>query len=184
MEQFNNFPNKKYNIIYADPPWDLPAGCTFFKEKEYKYKENRKRQKLSYPTMDLECIKNLPVQDISNKDSKLFIWTVNAYLPQTFEVINSWGFKFSTCLVWCKKPMGLGLGGTFSTTTEFLVFAHKGKVNAKKRIDTTWFLEKRGVHSKKPDRFRNVIDELFEGEKIELFARQRFEGWDCWGNEV
>jgi site-specific DNA-methyltransferase (adenine-specific) len=178
------FPKKKYNIIYADPPWNVWAGCTFFKEKKYKIAKNRLRKKLTYPTMDIEDIKNLPVKDLSNKDSKLFIWTINKYLPQTFDVINSWGFKYSTCLTWCKKPMGLGLGGTFSGTTEFLMFAHKGKVNAKKRIDTTWFLEKRGIHSKKPNKFINLIDDLFDGDKIELFARQKVEGWDSWGNEV
>lgn len=99
-------------------------------------------------------------------------------------MIKSWGFKYSTTIVWCKKPNGIGLGGTFSLTTEYLIFAHRKKVSANKRHDSTWFLEKRGRHSQKPQLFRDIISETFEGNKIELFAREKHDGWDVWGNEV
>ena len=170
------FPNKKYNIIYADPAWDVKAGPD--------WNSNGKTRDLIYSTMSLNEISNLPVKNIADDNCRLFIWTINKYLGETFKIIKDWGFKYSTCLVWCKNPNGIGLGGTFSLTTEFLLFAYKGKVGAKKRLDTTWFLEKRGPHSKKPDKFRNMIGEIFDGKKIELFARHKTPGWDVWGNEV
>ena len=104
--------------------------------------------------------------------------------------MSAWGFKYSTTLVWCKAPNGIGLGGTFSITTEFLLFGYSQKCENIKRYDTTWWKIKRGPHSRKPDIFRNIIDETFKGTKIELFARPltpmfpKVTGWDVWGNEV
>ena len=69
-------------------------------------------------------------------------------------------------------------------TTEHLLFCRKGTLEAKKRIDTTWFAYKRERHSKKPDEFRKMIEEVSPGKRIELFAREKVAGWDVWGNEV
>jgi N6-adenosine-specific RNA methylase IME4 len=172
------FPNKKYNIIYADPPWNVLRGCD--------YNSNGKSKPLPYPTMDLEEIKNLPIKDISKDNCKLFIWTINKYLPHVFDVIKRWGFNYSTTLIWNKKPRGIGLGGTFTTNAEYLIFACKGKQNAKIKYDRCWWELPRSYHSKKPDFFRNLIAETYDAkeEKIELFARQKTDGWDSWGNEV
>jgi len=171
------FPNKKYQIIYADPPWEVKAGPP--------WASNGKSRNLTYPTMTLEEIKHLPIKDISDKECVLFLWTINKYIEQSYQVAKFWGFKPSTLLVWCKNPNGIGLGGTFSLTTEFLLFAWKGKCGAKNRYDTTWWIEKRGKHSEKPKLFRDIIDKTFINKtKIELFARQKTEGWDVWGNEV
>tara|TARA_R110001632_G_C11135141_1_gene395384 strand:+ start:44 stop:571 length:528 start_codon:yes stop_codon:yes gene_type:complete len=172
------FPNKQYNIIYADPAWDVMRGCD--------WNSGGKSKPLSYPTMSIDEIKNLPVKDISKKDSKLFIWTINKYLPQTFEIINAWGFKYSTTLIWTKKPRGIGLGGTFTTNAEYLILASKGKQSAIKKYDSCWFEKPRSYHSKKPDFFRDLIANTYQENetKIELFARQKYNGWDSWGNEV
>jgi site-specific DNA-methyltransferase (adenine-specific) len=172
------FPNKKYNIIYADPPWNVLRGCD--------YNSNGKSKPLPYPTMDLEEIKNLPIKDISKDNCKLFIWTINKYLPHVFDVIKRWGFNYLTTLIWNKKPRGIGLGGTFTTNAEYLIFACKGKQNAKIKYDRCWWELPRSYHSKKPDFFRNLIAETYDAkeEKIELFARQKTDGWDSWGNEV
>lgn len=168
---------KKYRIIYADPPWDVKRGP--------EYHSNGPSRVLTYPTMKLQEIIDLPVQKLADENCKLFLWGINKYLPAAFEVMKNWGFKFSTMLVWCKNPNGIGLGGTFSLTTEYLLFGVKGKVGAAKRHDTTWWLEKRGRHSAKPQKFRQVIEETFPYDsKIELFAREKTEGWDVWGNEV
>ena len=171
------FPDKKYNIIYADPAWEIMAGW----DKSY-----GKSQPLPYPTMSLNDIKNLPVKNIACDNSKLFMWTINKYLPNSFEIIKEWGFKYSTTLIWAKKPKGCGLGGTFSTNVEYLIFASKGKQNAIKKHTRCWFEKQRSFHSKKPDFFREMIAETYDKseKKIELFARQKYEGWDCWGNEV
>ena len=166
----------KYQIIYADPPWDVKAGPP--------WASNGKSQDLEYPTMSLQDIKDLPVGELADKDCRLFLWAINKYLPDSFDVLHAWGFKYSTMLVWCKTPNGIGLGGTFSLTTEYLLFGHKGRVGANKRYDTSWWLEKRGRHSKKPQRFRDIIDETFDGNRVELFAREKTPGWHVWGNEV
>ncbi len=172
------FPDKKYNIIYADPAWEVKRGCD--------WNSNGKTRPLPYPTMSLDEIKALPVKNISDKDCKLFLWTINKYLDDAFDVMRDWGFKYSTTLVWTKKPRGLGLGGTFTTNAEYLLFGYKGKQKAIKKNDSCWWELPRSYHSKKPDFFRNLISQTYnENEKkIELFARQRFDGWDCWGNEV
>ena len=168
---------KKYQIIYADPPWEVKRGP--------EYNSNGASRSLTYPTMTIDEIKKLPVKSVVSDNCKLFLWGINKYLPETFEVMKEWGFRYSTMLVWCKNPNGIGLGGTFSLTTEYLLFGVKGKVGALKRHDTTWWIEKRGRHSAKPQKFRSVIEETFPSDsKIELFAREKTPGWDVWGNEV
>lgn len=173
---------KKYSIIYADPPWDVKAGPP--------WASNGISQKLDYPTMSIDEIKSLPIREMRDNPCRLFLWTINKYLKESFDILEIWDFKFSTMLTWCKKSNGLGLGGTFSLTTEFLLFGYYGKVGNKKRYDTTWWEVKRGKHSRKPDIFRNMIDEAFEGNRLELFARPltpmwpTMPGWDVFGNEV
>ena len=162
---------KKYQIIYADPPWILKAGSPNLHAK------NQGNRELSYPTLSVQEIINLPIRDISEKDSVLFLWTTNKYIEQAYYVARAWGFAPSTMLVWCKKPKGRGLGGTFGTSTEYLLFARKGTFKAKERHWSTWFEAKRGKHSEKPQIVREIIEKCFDGSKIELFARQKTEGW-------
>ena len=157
------FPNKKYDVIYADPPWEVKRGPD--------YGSNQASRVLTYPTMTLEKIRKLPISTIANKNCRLFMWSINKYLPDAFDIIKEWGFKYSTTLVWVKNPNGIGLGGTFSLTTEYLLFAYRGKCEAEKRFDTTWWLEKRGKHSQKPEKFREIINTAFPLlSKIELFS--------------
>jgi N6-adenosine-specific RNA methylase IME4 len=168
---------KKYQIIYADPPWQVKAGPG--------WASSGKSRDLEYPTMTLEEIKNLPVKNISEDNSVLFLWTINKYLRESYDVAEAWGFKVSCALTWCKPRHGLGLGGAFVQTTEHLLYARRGSVPTQKRIDTTWFEHKRLKHSEKPQMFRNLIlDVVGDLPRVELFARQKTEGWDVFGNEV
>ena len=169
---------KKYQIIYADPPWKLKAGSPNLHEKKQGNRE------LAYPTMSVQEIKDLPVEDICDDNAVLFLWTTNKYIEDSYSVARAWGFTPSTMLVWCKKPKGRGLGGTFGISNEYLLFCRKGTFKAKKRHWSTWFEAKRGLHSVKPKIARDIIKKCFEGTKIELFAREKTEGWDVWGNEV
>jgi N6-adenosine-specific RNA methylase IME4 len=166
----------KYNVIYADPPWDVKAGPDWGSGEESK--------DLLYPTMSLGEIAALPVDKLAADNSHLYLWTINKYIKETYDIARAWGFEPSTLLTWCKPKHGIGLGGTFIQTTEHLLFCRKGTLNANKRIDTTWFEYPRGRHSEKPDEFRKMIEEVSPGNKIELFARIKSEGWDVWGNEV
>lgn len=101
----------KYNVIYADPPWKTKAGRPL---KGYKIVDGKQifnalsnePRELPYPTMSVQEICDLPVQSITSDDAHLYMWVTNQYLPQAFKVIEAWGFKYSTTLVWAKNPMG------------------------------------------------------------------------------
>jgi len=170
------FPNKKYDVIYADPPWDV----SFIK------RESRPNQKcLPYKTMSLKDIKNLPIQDISEENSVLFLWTTHKFLPKSFEVMKSWGFKYQRTITWDKQNGFCFFG--FHQRTEFLLFGYKGKIKLYKKGKAfpTIVSAKSARHSGKPDIFRRMISSYGFGEKyIELFARCKPEGWDVWGDEV
>ncbi len=180
------FPNKKYQIIYADPPWEVKAGPP--------WSSSGKSQDLNYSTMTLESIMLLPIRDIADKNCHLYLWTINKYIEQSYKIARRWGFKPSCLITWCKKPHGLGLGGAFVQTTEHILFCRKGKLPTNKRVDTTWFEHKRLRHSEKPQLFRDLIL-IASGNlpRIELFARppkdllfedENYKGWDLWGDEV
>ena len=166
----------KYNVIYADPPWDVKAGPDWGSGEESK--------DLLYPTMSLEEISALPIKELASNNAHLYIWTINKYIPQTYDIARAWGFKPSCLITWCKPPHGIGLGGTYIQNTEHLLFCRRGTLEAIKRIDTTWFSYPRGRHSEKPDEFRKMIEEVSPGKRIELFAREKVRDWDVWGNEV
>jgi len=171
------FPDKQYQIIYADPPWEVKRGPL--------WNSNGPSRPLPYPTMKIQEIKELGVYEIAHKNCHLYLWVINKYIPQAYEVAKSWGFNVSCLLTWCKPRHGIGIGGTFVQTSEHLLFCRKGNLPSKKRIDTTWFEHKRLSHSTKPDFFRKMILEV-SGDlpRIELFARNKFDGWDSWGNEI
>tara|TARA_A100000172_G_scaffold29763_1_gene17710 strand:+ start:386 stop:925 length:540 start_codon:yes stop_codon:yes gene_type:complete len=170
----NNLPNKKYNIIYADPPWDI---------KKIKRSVRPNQVEMDYPTMKLEDIKNLKVQNLTEKNCVLFLWTIQKYLKNAFDVMQEWGFKYQRTITWDKKN-GMCLFG-FHHRTEFLLFGYKGKLPMypKRKTFPTLVEAKSKYHSNKPHIFREYIQK-FGDKKIELFARQKVEGWDCWGNEV
>lgn len=169
-------PQGKYNVIYADPPWEVKHGPDWGSGKQSK--------DLVYPSMSLDQIKNLPVKNLSSDDAHLYLWTINKYIPETYDIARAWGFEPSCLLTWAKPPHGIGLGGTFIQTTEHLLFCRRGTLESKKRIDTTWFEFPRGRHSEKPKEIRKMIEEVSPGKRIELFARTKSEGWSVWGNEV
>lgn len=171
------FPSRQYPIIYADPPWSVRRGPDWGSGGPSKL--------LPYPTMSVEEIKDLPVRTLAAKNAHLYLWVINKYVRESYSVAESWGFKPSCLLTWCKPRHGIGLGGTFIQTTEHLLFCRRGTLRAKKRIDTTWFEHGRLSHSEKPDMFRQMVVEVSgDLDRIELFARQKFTGWDAWGNEV
>lgn len=173
---------KKYQIIYADPPWSYSNG-TVPSGGVNKH----------YSTMHIDDICNLQVPSADN--SILFLWATTALLPEALRVIDSWGFTYKSSLVWDKIKRGVGYW--FIGQHEFLLVGVKGKVKPppqSKRILSV-FKSKREGHSKKPDQIRNLIKEWYpEKTRIELFARDngdknlwgenRLDGWDKFGNEV
>ncbi len=167
---------KKYQVIYADPPWDVKRGPD--------WGSGGPTKDLPYPTMSIKGIKRLAVKQIAAEDAHLYLWAINKYIPEAYEIAAEWGFKVSCLLTWCKPRHGIGIGGTFVQTTEHLLFCRRGSHKANRRINTTWFEHGRLKHSEKPMFFRNLIESVSNGPRIELFAREKFLGWDVWGDEV
>lgn len=171
----------KYQIIYADPPWEVMAGS----KQSRKAGDSQASLPLTYQTMTLDEIKGMPVKSVCDKNAVLFLWTINKYLEQSYEVARQWGFTPSTMLVWDKTPKGIGLGGTFTLANEFLLFARRGTVKARQRVKGNHWHHPREKHSRKPDFFRNMILDTFgDLPRLELFAREETPGWDVFGNEV
>ena len=168
---------KKYNIIYADPPWKVKRGPN--------WNSNGPSRPLPYPTMEIEEIKAMPIKNLASKNAHLYLWVINKYIRESYDIATAWGFKVSCMITWVKPRHGIGIGGTFIQTTEHMLFCRRGVLKAKKRIDSTWFEHKRLKHSQKPQMFRAMIVEV-SGDlpRIELFAREKVPGWDAWGNEI
>lgn len=170
--------DKKYNIIYADPPWQY-------------WKNGNKNQQLHYPTMTIGEICDLPVKNIADEDCVLFLWVTYPMLEDAFRVIESWGFKYSTAaFVWVKKNKQkdspfVGCGAWTRANSELCLLATKGTVM---RLDASisQIVESPiEEHSKKPDVVRDLITRLVgELPRVELFCRNPAEGWDVCGNEA
>ena len=176
---------KKYQIIYADPPWRFSG---FVNE----HKEGITRPPLPYPTMsDLEIIQ-LPVETLfADENAILFLWCVDSRIDIMPIIMKEWGFKYRTVgFVWNKTTKdGKSVNATFSKYTrkscEFLYIGTRGKCLAKIHTQNQYFPEPKRKHSQKPDRIRDMIVNMCgDLPRIELFARQKTEGWDVWGNEV
>ena len=165
-----------FRCVVADPPWDVKAGPRSLHDP------NEKSRLLEYPTMTVEEIAalKLPVAD----DAHCYIWTINAYLEATYGIARAWGFEPSTLLTWLKQPKGRGLGGTYSTCTEYVLFARRGTLAAKQRCDRNWWGWGRGEHSAKPEEFQTIVESVSPGPYLELFARRKRPGWAHWGNEI
>ena len=171
----------KYQIIYADPAWQ-------YKTKECLAKTSILNGDINthYQTMTLEQLKKLNVKSISEKDSMLFLWVVSPMLKEGIEVMESWGFKYATiAFIWHKQRANPG--HYTMSECEICLVGKKGKIPTPRgsRNERQFLSELRTKHSKKPDEIRNRISKMFpEQTKIELFARQRHDGWSSWGNEV
>ena len=174
------FPNKKYNIIYADTPW------TF---KTWSKKGGIKSPK--YEVMTINDIKKLPIDNIADKDCVLFIWVTYPLLKEGLDTIKQWNFHYKTCgFSWIKKnkktdSLFWGLGYWTRANNEICLLATKGKPKRISRSVHQVVIDKIREHSRKPDCVRDRIVKLCgDLPRIELFAREKTEGWDVWGNEV
>lgn len=179
MIQTPPFPDKQYQIIYADPPWRLPA-CAFSRGERLEDK---------YDTMSMTDIHALPVETIAKDDAFLYLWVVDSFLPECLKTIDAWGFEYRKSFIWDKLQIGLGMYNRGQH--EQLCMAKRGCPEMPELSDLAPSIlsVKRGSHSSKPKQFRHMIDKYHPADtKIELFARPNWtdynRGWDFWGNEV
>jgi N6-adenosine-specific RNA methylase IME4 len=182
-----------YRTIVADPPWDIgdmPAFYGYEGPRRPEHRAGTGRIALGYETMSVKQITALPVKELSKCDAHLYLWTVNRFVPDAYEIARAWGFTPSTLLVWAKAPRGLGPGGAYAITTEFVLFCRRGSLPPLQRADSTWWQFKRPyenghiVGSRKPDGFLDVVEQVSPGPYLEMFARRNRLGWDTWGNEA
>jgi len=172
----------RYQIIYADPPW--------------KYRENwgNGTNEHTYKTMPVEEIKSLPIKDIVSDAAHLYLWVTNPFLSEGLEICKEWGFEYKTLITWIKTYTDgspeMGMGYYFRGCTEHIIFGTRGKMKTTAKTYRNMFhlVNPRyasKLHSSKPSELRDWIVE-WSGNlpRIELFAREKVEGWDCWGNEV
>lgn len=179
--KYIELPNKKYNIIYADPPWS-------YKDKAL---SGNRGAGCKYQTQSKDWIDNLPVKEIAADDCVLFLWVTMPKLNECWDLITKWGFEYKTvAFTWVKKnkksnSLFWGMGRWTRANAELCLLATKGKP---KRINAgvhSVIESKIEVHSKKPDETKTRIVKLLgDLQRIELFARQKTVGWDTWGDEV
>lgn len=170
---------KKYKVLYADPPW------------QYQQKNLRGAAEHHYRTMALQDICDLNVESIAENDSVLFLWTTFSQLPDALKVIEAWGFQYKTvAFVWLKQNRGgkgwfFGLGFWTRGNAEICLLAVKGRPRRKSNSVHQFIISPLREHSRKPDEARDKIVELMgDVPRLELFAREKSDGWDVWGNEV
>lgn len=177
---------KLYEVIYADPAWSYKSSGTPAAKRPCLYKGEKPHSvNHYYDTLTPKEIAELPIKKLSAKNSVLFMWVTNHLLPDAFDVMKAWGFKYKTCITWHKEN-GKGMGYQFRGHTEHLLFGVRGKVKAFRSLEHNIKKLPVGKHSEKPNEFRKMIENVAGhlGNKIELFARKKYDGWDVWGNEV
>lgn len=171
--------SKKYNIIYADPPW------------QYARSKVQGAAEKHYRTMSVDDICQLPIAEICCKDCILFMWATFPQLKEALQVIKAWGFNYkSVAFVWLKQNKSgigwfYGLGFWTRGNAEICLLATRGHPKRKSAKVHQFIINPLRGHSQKPDEARDKIVELVgDLPRVELFAREKADGWDTWGNEV
>jgi len=167
----------KYSTILADPPWNESGGG--------KIKRGADRH---YPLMKTKDIIALPIAELAEDNAHLYLWVTNGHLPDGLAVLSAWGFQYKTCITWAKDRFGIGQ--YFRGQTEHVLFGVRGNIPYRTRQDgkraqgRTLITAPRQAHSQKPEEMRAMIQVVSPGPYLELFARETYPGWDCWGDEV
>jgi len=164
-------PDGEFNVIYADPPWSFEMD------------NSRGAALREYPTMQIEDICNLKIP--SSEDAILFLWVPNSLLRQGMQVVEKWGFSYKTHFVWVKNK--IGIGSWLRNQHEVMFIAVKGDIGTPETSNrySSIINAELGKHSKKPDIVYDMIEKMYPKHKyLELFARNKRDGWTSWGNQV
>jgi N6-adenosine-specific RNA methylase IME4 len=165
----------KYRVIYADPPWKYgdPMGIDGYKVSA----------EMHYPVMSIPELCALPVMDMAEDNAVLFLWVTAPLMEDAFKIVNAWGFEYKTHFVWDKIKHNFGHYSSVRHELLFLCTRGSCLPDIPKLFDSVASIE-RTDHSCKPEQFREMIDTLYpNGKRIELFARDKHDGWEVWGNE-
>ncbi len=175
--------DKGYKTILADPPWR-------FLNRTGKVAPEHKRLN-RYETLSLEEIKEIPVHLVASNTSHLYLWVPNALLKEGLEVMEAWGFKYKTNIIWHKirkdgGPDGRGVGFYFRNTTEIILLGTRGSMRTLTpgRTQVNIIKTRKQEHSRKPDELYEIIEQCSPGPYLELFSRGKRKGWDVFGNQA
>ena len=175
---------RRFGAILADPPWQ-------FQNKTGKVAPEHRRLS-RYATLTLDDIKQLPVAQVATDVAHLYLWVPNALLPEGLAVMQAWGFRYKSNLVWHKVRKdggsdGRGVGFYFRNVTELVLFGVLGR-NARTlaagRRQVNYLSSRKREHSRKPDELYPIIEACSPGPFLELFARGVRDGWTAWGNQA
>lgn len=183
-EDFKNFiGDRKFTTILADPPWQ-------FQNRTGKVAPEHKRL-TRYETLKLDEICSMPISDITTEDAHLYLWVPNALLLEGIQVLQAWGFKYKTNLIWHKirkdgGPDGRGVGFYFRNTTEMILFGVKGHMRtlAPGRSQVNIIKSMKQEHSRKPDEQYDIIEKCSPPDYLEIFGRGSRPGWTVFGNQA
>lgn len=196
---FSELQPGSFRAIVADPPWHFKARTALQAENW----SSRRDVEKHYSTMSLEGIAALPVSQIAARDAHLFLWTTGPCLPDAFNIIKAWGFRYSgSGFVWVKlkktqgrlirfvssadldRELHCGLGLTTRKNVEFCLLARRGNARRIARDVREVIMAPVREHSRKPDEAYARVERYCEGPYLELFARESRPGWSTWGNEA
>lgn len=172
-----------FSTLLVDPPWR-------FENRTGKVAPEHRRL-ARYRTMTTDEIAALPVQRLLAPTAHLYLWCPNALLPDGLRILEAWGFRYKTNLVWYKVrkdggPDGRGVGFYFRNVTELLLFGVKGRMRtlAPGRRQVNVLVDRKQEHSRKPPGTHALVEQCSPGPWLELFARERVPGWTTWGDQV
>ena len=172
-----------FATVLADPPW------RFTNRTGKVAPEHRRLDR--YSTMTLDTIKALPVEGVCANDAHLYLWVPNALLPDGLAVMEAWGFRYVSNIIWAKRrkdggPDGRGVGFYFRNVTEMLLFGVKGSMRtlSPARSQVNMIETRKREHSRKPDEQYALITSCSPGPYLEMFARHPQDGWTVWGDEA
>jgi N6-adenosine-specific RNA methylase IME4 len=165
-------PDGAYQVIVCDPPWKYDSRA----------EDTTHRGKNLYPEMTVPEICALPVGRLAQDDCVLWLWTTNAFMRGAYQCLDAWGFQEKTILTWDK--VSFGLGDWLRNVTEHCILAVRGRPIVSLTNQTTLLREKRREHSRKPEAFYALVEQLCPGSKLEMFSRSPRKQWTAWGAET
>lgn len=197
-DPFSGLQRGHYAAIVADPPWSFKARTALQMENW----DSRRDVEKHYPVLEAKDIIALPVRDLAAKDAHLFLWATAPCLKQAFEVMDAWGFRYSTiAFTWAKlrrahavdqlrttptidSDFHVGLGLTTRKNAEFVLLGRRGNARRIAKNVRELIVAPVREHSRKPDEMYARVERYCEGPYLELFSREARPGWTSWGNEV
>ena len=164
-----------FRTLVVDPPWpQRKTGLRAVRPLQFR--------DLPYNTMGLEEMKKFPIDNFAAQDSHIYLWTINKYLRESFSILDAWGFKFHVVLVW-NKPTGV-CPFSFQFRNEFVLFGYRGPLELKKIGLPTNFSAGVREHSRKPDELYRIAEIVSHPPRIDIFSREKRDGWEQFGDEL